>query len=166
MIFDKTKVYTAVNADELKVGDKVYIADNLYDLKYDVENDCNLAVIVDIYDCTFNERFKIKFCCNENPDCYAEYSLAYLVERAKEEKWRPFKDIQELIDAWKDKTGVTARANTMPLIWLRYKKDNHKRCMTSFYDDNTVVTGGSFQTMEDLFNEFEFLDGTPCGVKE
>lgn len=163
MIFDKTKVYTAVNADELKAGDKVYVADTLYELECDVRNGQNLAVIQEIYACNCSARFNVHF------DDYVmsnEYCLAYLVERAKEKKWRPFKDIQELIDAWKIKTGVTARANTMPLIWLRYKRDNHKRCITSFYVDNTVVSGGGFQTMEDLFNEFTFLDGTLCGVEE
>lgn len=37
MKFDKSKLYTAVNADELKVGSKVFVADNLEELRTEVE---------------------------------------------------------------------------------------------------------------------------------
>ncbi len=33
MEFDKSRVYTSVNADELKVGSKVIVGDNLLELK-------------------------------------------------------------------------------------------------------------------------------------
>ena len=37
MEFDKSKIYTAANADELKIGSKVVVADTLEDLKQCVE---------------------------------------------------------------------------------------------------------------------------------
>ena len=37
MEFDKTRVYTALNADELKVGSKVVLADSMKDLREKVE---------------------------------------------------------------------------------------------------------------------------------
>lgn len=165
MIFDKSRIYTAVNADELKVNDKVYVSDSLHDLQYDVESECNLAIIQEIRSYDYNKRFRIKFIKTGD---YDEYALAYLVEQAPEKKWRPFKDTNELIDAWIGKTCMLATtANTMPLIWLKNKEDHSICLITSF---NTAigeaVVSDSFYNLEGLFNRFEFIDGTPCGVKE
>lgn len=33
MEFDKSRIYTSVNADELRAGDKVIVANTLYDLR-------------------------------------------------------------------------------------------------------------------------------------
>ena len=33
MDIDKSKIYTSINADELRVGDKVVVADNMVDLR-------------------------------------------------------------------------------------------------------------------------------------
>jgi hypothetical protein len=167
MNFDKTKVYTAVNADELKAGDKVCVADNLFDLQHDVENECNLAVIKEIYSYDKNYRFRVKF-CNERNDIYDAYYLAYLVEKAEEKKWKPFKDIQELIDAWASKTGAIARTNTMPLIWIKYKSPpNEKTHIIAFSCRNSeIYVIENWLSLNTLFDDFTFLDGTPCGVKE
>jgi hypothetical protein len=50
MFFDKSKVYTALNADELSKGDIVYVADTLKRLKgfIDSDSDNNFYVIEDI----------------------------------------------------------------------------------------------------------------------
>ena len=81
MEFDKSKVYTALNADELKVGSKVIIADTLECLKSRVrENDTSnysgrlLSVFPE--DCQYRFQFE-----DEN-----KYALAYLVEEPEEKK--------------------------------------------------------------------------------
>ena len=77
MKFDKSKVYTAVNADELKVGSKVTVANDLAHLKVFVHNDftCILEKVLD-------EESTCRFVANEG----APYSLAYLVSEPKEKK--------------------------------------------------------------------------------
>lgn len=74
MEFDKSRVYTALNADELHEGDKVIVADNLADLKEFVRKN-DVHEIEDILSDCVNERFGV---CG-----MANYALAYLVERAR-----------------------------------------------------------------------------------
>ena len=84
MKFDKSKIFTAVNADELKVGDKVLVANSLMEL----ENRWHQAFVLLYGDCNFtieeildkgNERrfMTEEFDCDDN--CL--FSLAYLVKR-------------------------------------------------------------------------------------
>ena len=48
MEFDESKVYTALNADKLKIGSEVIVADDLMHLKSFVENNCEAKKLVDI----------------------------------------------------------------------------------------------------------------------
>ena len=77
MEFDKSKVYTALNADELKVGSKVIIADNLGRLKQYVENDYCIVLLEDVRSEEYDSRFS-------NGEAY--YNLAYLVSEPEEKK--------------------------------------------------------------------------------
>ena len=85
MKFDVNKVYTAVNASELKIGDKVYVADRLADLKRIVEMDQVEYVIKIGAIQKENEvnRFIVK---DDYSDDMIDYALAYLVERASEKR--------------------------------------------------------------------------------
>lgn len=82
MEFDKSKVYTALNADELKVGNKVYVADELGALKTIVNSNADINVLAAIkgedYACRFYNG-------------YASYALAYLVEEPAKLKWTDLK---------------------------------------------------------------------------
>lgn len=154
MEFDLTKVYSAETAEELKEGDKVLVADSLAVLKDMVKGDCAVETIERILELP-SYRFKTK---------RGPYAFAYLVERGAE-KWRPFKDLGELITAWQKKTGVTARANTMPLIWIASKNNNGVRLIAGF-KGQFILFEDYEASYEDLFEYYTFLDGTPCGVKE
>lgn len=73
MIFDIDRVYTQINANKLKIGDKVILADTLADLEKKVEVGTQISVLKQI----LSKRAMFRF-CNEN---YTNCSLAYLVER-------------------------------------------------------------------------------------
>lgn len=75
MEFDKSKVYTAVDADALRVGDKVIVAHDLYFLKRCVKNNSPIDTIQMIRSEDSMFRFNVK----EN---VAAFSLAYLIEKA------------------------------------------------------------------------------------
>lgn len=164
MEFDKSRVYTIVNADELRVGDKVYVANKLSGLKYDVENECNLAVVEEIYNCDFMKRFKVKFCYNED---VSEYYLAYLVEKAEEKKWRPYKSIAEFVSDFVQRFNTHCPNYAMPLIWVRSKATRTILNIDAFYNDtickDAIYVGCSWKEMTDLFEGYTFLDGSPCG---
>lgn len=77
MEFDNSKVYTALNADELEIGSKVIVANDLAHLKVFVRDDfiCILEKVLD-------EESTCRFVANDG----APYSLAYLVSEPEEKK--------------------------------------------------------------------------------
>ena len=80
--FDYSKVYTAVNADKLKIGSRVIFADTLYDLMYKVcdPNFDDFSILEKVTSPEFKSRFigytKTSVCTTN------AYLLAYLVEEA------------------------------------------------------------------------------------
>lgn len=193
MEFQRERVYSAVNADELKPGDKVIVANNLADLKEFVKKN-DIHEIEDILSDCVNERFGV---CG-----MANYALAYLVERAEnctncerlgktcnsreddkitccfdykpktkqkaEPHYRPLRDTDELIKVWREKSKQvhSEYSLTMPYIWLRRKEVNSKgQLITEFGDELHVSMGKEGYNMTDLFVHFTFLDGSPCGVE-
>ena len=94
---DKSKVYTAVNADELKVGSKVIVADTLRDLKERVE-DGYVQTLTDIRDDACINRFEV--------DSRSIYSIAYLVSEPEKLKWTDLK-VGDVIKRGKEQAAVT-----------------------------------------------------------
>lgn len=92
-------------------------------------------------------------------------------DEARKQTFRPFKDCDELVKYWTEKYQSVARpANTMPLIWVRKKEGGSTFLITGF--DNGDGGWGSCVFLEDvwidlkeLFDDYEFLDGAVCGVK-
>lgn len=87
MNFDKSRVYTALNADELKVGSKVLVSNCVSDLKEQVANYKN-----------GDTRELINICSESSLDgrfgtLCSFYHFAYLVEEPKENrlKWTDLK---------------------------------------------------------------------------
>ena len=80
MKFDVSKVYTAVNADELKTGDEVILADTISDLNEQVVN-ANGSRIIQHIDKIQSQEEIFRFVARD-----IEYALAYLVERKGENK--------------------------------------------------------------------------------
>ena len=78
MEFDKNRVYTALNADELAVGSKVIVADILKFLKEKVAFGSVPDTLTEVLDESNDYRFVI----GKN-----HYALAYLVEEPAKLKW-------------------------------------------------------------------------------
>lgn len=70
MEFDKSRVYTALNADELKAGSEVFLADNMQELKGMVEDGDSPRVLEAIRSEDSMYRFATRT---------SAYCLAYLV---------------------------------------------------------------------------------------
>lgn len=84
MEFDKSRVYTVLNADELKVGSKVILGDNLSEVKEHVEQDYAADRLVEVKSEGYAARFY---------DGYALWNIAYLVSEPEEKhlKWTDLK---------------------------------------------------------------------------
>lgn len=83
MEFDKSRVYTALNADELKVGSKVCVADNIYVLKNKV-----FKGKTETLSKIESEIYQYRFCVENR-----SFALAYLIEPPEEKglKWTDLK---------------------------------------------------------------------------
>lgn len=77
MEFDKSRVYTALNADELKIGSRVIVSDYLANLKNYVEAEESTATLKDIL-------CEDKLCRFDTDG--GEFALAYLVLEPDEKK--------------------------------------------------------------------------------
>ena len=83
MEFDKSKVYSAKEADELKIGSKIIVADTYGDLKQSVLNDEETKILTEILDEYTQYRFKT------SDEVF--YALAYLVSEPAKLKWTDLK---------------------------------------------------------------------------
>lgn len=87
--------------------------------------------------------------------------------RIKPEKdLRPFKDIQELKNAWSDKAGLSADYEE-PMIWVRRKGGNENRLINAYnYGGGAELRiCADWVSLKQLFEQYEFIDGTSCGVE-
>ena len=84
MEFQKSKVYTALNADELKIGSKVIVANSIGNLKELVEQ--NMAELSDLsrINNIYSDR---RFVVNEDTDRTEDFAFAYLVSVPEEKNW-------------------------------------------------------------------------------
>ena len=80
-----------------------------------------------------------------------------------EETYKPYKDCDEMIADFMERFNITVPPCTMPSIWV--KSNNDKEFITGF-DDSNVRINVTWYTLDDLFEDYTYLDGSPCGVKE
>ena len=153
MEFDKSRVYTALNADELKVGSKVIVADSLQGLKDRVNKSASdedyISRIGSILPETAIHRFKTLW--------GGEYPLAYLISPPKEPEYKPFSDTETAFKT------ITAHGG-----WIKRGRTYH--FVTGL--DIGCRNGGEIQVYGSLFSAgfvceyFTFADdGTPVGEK-
>lgn len=91
MEFDKSRVYTAVNADELPIGSKCIFADTVRGLRRKVEErDTNR---VETFYRLHNTGADNLFVGNNYAYCYA-----YLIEAPNEPKYKPFSSEEKAIE--------------------------------------------------------------------
>ena len=75
MQFDKSKVYTALNAEELKIGSKVLLADDITELKRLVKENIATTKLLSIND----EKTAYRFHGPYKNDDYMSYCFADLI---------------------------------------------------------------------------------------
>lgn len=156
MEFDKTRVYTALNADELKVGSKCIFADTVQGLKKHIETK-QILTLVGIYEEHKRDRF-----IGSDGAIEASYSLAYLIEPSDEPpaepKYKPFESVDKAMEAIKKHGG-----------WIKSKDGNKSFFITGFNKkENTFCfVFEHWHSFSFLFAKFVWVDdGSPCGELE
>ena len=156
MEFDKSRVYTAVNADELQRGSKCVFADTVKGLRRRVEEDANC---VETFYRLYNNGGDDLFVGNDCAYCYA-----YLIEPST--KYKPFENLKQLIVAT-EKHGET----------MKSRVGQNESTIIGMTLSNRVIIDKSFSqsfgqpygdkvscTTEELLDNFVFLsDNSPCG---
>lgn len=144
MKFDKNRLYTAFNADKVKVGSKGYFADSISELKRKINESEAPLTLTKIYGEEAAARFSI------SP--VTSYILFYLVEEPKEKTYRPYKDTAEI-------TGGAM----LNVIVSSYGT----RLLITAVEDKRVYLGPQgWIDMFDLYKHYTWPNGTPCGKEE
>lgn len=156
MEFDKNRVYTALNADELKVGSTVIVANDLRSLRARVEKfDTSYEVhLSDILSEAAIHRF-------ETSSGYV-YVLAYLIEPPKEPQYEPFStdnsDNQSIFKIITEHGGWLKDKTTGELSYISGIDIDHK--------SSQLHISNGWYSAEDIFETYTFADdGTPVGEK-
>lgn len=98
-----------------------------------------------------------------------------------EKHYRPFKDCDELVEAYHKRAFTPIIAEELnknlkkmyrPEIWIKSKAYGVDNLITAFDNDKESIGGScvflqdTWFDMQELFDNFTFLDGSPCGISE
>ena len=92
-------------------------------------------------------------------------------EKKEVKKERAYKGIAELLHDF-PKAVDNQFLISMPHIWIKNRFTDEVEMITgfcyanSFHSDDKVETSTRTLTMDDLFKEYRFLDGSICGIRE
>lgn len=114
--------------------------------------------------------------------CFAENCIGChkndMFKAKPESNLRPFKDCDELVECWERKIFIPVMQYTKqkvlfrPEIWVKSKEYGTDNLITAFDNDNESIGGSCvfiqdmWVDMKELFDNFTFLDGSPCGKEE
>lgn len=88
----------------------------------------------------------------------------------KEHQYRPYKDTEEMLADYKERFNVSnVPSFCIPLIWVKNKGlESMKsfRTLVTTFGKATVCIYDAPRPLYTLFDEFTYLDGSPCGKVE
>lgn len=167
MDFDKSRVYSALNADELTPGTRVLTGNtidllrqkvNAYDREDENHEATEPATLERILGETEAKRFEVRHDEIDHTDTYA---FVYVIPCTA----RPFNDLKELIQHWDRHYQSHKRPwYTLPFIWVVSSRGTHLLITGFRKEDNTVEIGKEWHSLQYMFDNFTFEDGRPFGV--
>ena len=134
-----------ISTEEIKIGEHVLIDGVEYVAnKADQDDVCK--------GCAFRDNEP----CSDFIVCHG-----IIFEKVKKEpKYRPYNDTNEMIADLKEH-GRNWFALSMPLIWVKNGNDE-KYLITEYFDDSVGLFSCN-ETLTELFEDYTYLDGSPCG---
>ena len=148
MEFEKSRVYTAVNADELPIGSKCVFADTVKALRKKVQADDYVQYVqpfIRLHDNGYDVQFLA--------DCYT-YNYAYLIEPPTEPKYKPFESVEKAMEAIKKHGG-----------WIKSKTTQGYFLIGALKSKKFTIIGHEYwEPFSFLLEHYVFADdGSPCG---
>ena len=108
--------------------------------------------------------------CEDGIDAKACVGCEYSEDGKRE--YKPYVTVDEFIQDFQERfpTAVPRPAYTKPLIWVRLKSDGRERLIVAFgkgFGTDFVEISNKAKPvfLQKLFDDYEFLDGTPCGME-
>lgn len=86
------------------------------------------------------------------------------IEPVKEPTLRPYKDMQEILAYAYNVQKKKIPPNTRPLLWVKRKNVGDEYLINGFCTNGVMID--AFYTYKELFEQFEYINDTPCGVYE
>lgn len=139
--------------DKAVVGKKYVFSDILFNLINSPQL-CFVNILKKV-----KEDAKFPFILEDN------FKFQFIREIIEEEpKYRPYKDTDEMIADWKERfVAKDWPSHSMPLIWLMC---GETRSFVTDYLPDLVYAFSTSLTMQDIYEDYTYLDGSPCGMKE
>lgn len=141
--------------DKAVVGKEYVFSDILYNLINSPQN------------CAVNILGRVKKDASLPFEISCKLGFQFIREVIEEEpKYRPYRDTDELkADFFKDCPRMDKRHR--PAIWVVTKFGSEYE-IGGFSNDgqHVLIHCAGTYTMKELFENFNFLDGSPCGIKE
>lgn len=89
-----------------------------------------------------------------------------VVPEEEKPEYRPYKDADEMVEDFYKRINSGKASYSMPLIWVKSKANGDIELITGYSKaDKCVLCSVNWDTFEQLFNGFEYLDGSPVGKK-
>ncbi|EMB37583.1 hypothetical protein E4N99_10175 [Treponema denticola] len=148
MEFDKSRVYTAVNADELKIGSRCIFANTILSLREEVESLKGGEFIGELI-AILNDNL-----VNRLRGEKGAYPLAYLIEPPAESKHKPFESIDKAMEVIKKHGG-----------WIKPKTTQEYFLISALKSKKFAIIGNEYwESFSFLLERYVFADdGSPCG---
>ena len=146
MEFDKSRVYTAVNADELKIGSRCIFANTILSLREEVESLKGGEFIGELI-AILNDNLVNRLRGEKGAS-----PLAYLIEPPAEHK--PFESIDKAMEAIKKHGG-----------WIKSKTTQEYFLISALKSKKFAIIGNEYrESFSFLLERYVFADdGSPCG---
>lgn len=140
MEFDKSRVYTALNAEELPIGSKCVFADDLRELRRLVSIEDTSQVLIAIKGESYKYRFE-----QAKADCMGDtlFALAYLIEPPSKPKYkyRPFESVDKAMETIKKHGGCVKDKMTQNCFLVGIKDSKHIPLIGYVFADDDTPCG-------------------------
>ena len=89
----------------------------------------------------------------------------HLCNEQEEKHYKPFEDTAELMVHYSKHFNIDFPPFYEPIIWVK-RKDSDSRFLITGYDELDVFLEDCWQDLNDLYEQYVFLDGSPVGKLE
>ena len=108
---------------------------------------------------------------DEKPECPCEddtdSKACVGCDKSSKKEYKPYETVHEFIQDYQDRFPTTnpRPCYTLPFIWLRNKNKKDERELVYCFRNLVIKMDNTYWDMNDLFNQWEYLDGSPCGME-